>query len=153
MIFNRTSTCRTDLSKQAIIEKLKGKTFQIHDFNFEILEKNDMMKIIPHAENAKGLTTLPITHLEINNNSSKSTITIKSKPRKIDVGGPYILMIFCLFLLVIGLGFFILNPKSIQIPIVMTAASVIIFGIFWFRMQTGYFDYIRKIKAYVKANT
>lgn len=151
MIFNRTSTCKTNLSKQDIIEKLRGRTFQVHDFNFEILEKNDMMKIIPHAENAKGLTTLPITHLEIENGSN-SKITIKSKPRKIDIGGPYVLILFCLFLLVIGLGFFILNPKNFQIPVGLIAASVLIFGIFWFRMQTGYFDYIRKIKAYVKAN-
>lgn len=152
MIFNRTYKCKTNLSKDAIVDKLKGKTFQVHDLNFEVMEKGDMMKIIPHAENSKGLKTLPITHLKIDS-GTHSTITIKSKPRRIDAGGPYVLMLFCLFLFVIGLGFMILDPDSFQISIVMTAVSVLIFGIFWFRMQMGYFDYIRKIKAYVKTNT
>lgn len=153
MIFNRTYRFRSSLSKEAVRDKLLGKRIQIHKMDFEVMEKDDKLKVIPHAEDMTELKILPITHLEMQHQAQNTTIILKSKPRRIDIGGPYLLVIFCAFIFIIGLGFLIFQPGQYQIPMVMGGVSILIFVVFWFKMQTGYFDYIRKIKSFVKANT
>ncbi len=153
MIFNRTYKWKTNLSQEDIRERLIGKTFEVHHLSFEVFDKGDILKIIPHAENVEGIKTLPITHLKMDKSSGNTTITFKTKPRRIDAGGPYLISIFCIFLLLISAGFFVLQPGKYEIPLVMAGISLLIFVIFWFRMETGYFDYVRKIKTFVKAQS
>jgi hypothetical protein len=152
MIFNRTYTFKSSHPKNVLHNKLVGQRIQIHNMDFEVMEKNDMLKVIPHAENSTELKILPITHLKMETHSNDTTITLKSKPRRIDVGGPYLLVIFCIFIIIIGLGFFIFQPGTYLMPAIMAGSGVLVFGVFWFKMQTSYFDYIRKIKSHIKTH-
>ena len=71
--------------------------------------------------------------------------------RKIDSGGPTLIMIFCLFLLMAAGIALYSNPNTNQaISFTLGGIGVGVFAIFWMRMQTGYFDYVRKIRDFVK---
>jgi hypothetical protein len=154
MIFNRTYRYNTPLSMEDIKQRLLGQHIQVHHMDFEITEKEKMLKIIPHAEEANGIKTLPITHVEMQGMGASGTkVIVSSKPRRIDVGGPYLIVIFCLFCILGASGFYIINPRESYWPsLAMIAVGVIIFIIFWLRMEAGYFDYTRKIRDFVKHN-
>jgi len=76
---------------------------------------------------------------------------ISSKIRKIDQGGPTILMVFVSFML-IGAVVALVFGREEGLPFCYTLLGIalVIFSIFWVRMQSGYFDYVRKIRNYVK---
>lgn len=151
MIFNRTLKIKTRMTSDAIREKLLGKKVNIHSLDFEVYDRGNMLKIIPHAENATGLKTLPITHITLADKDAQDvTITVKTKPRRIDIGGPYMIVIFSAFLFLIASGFYILQPKNVSIPIALGGLAVLIVSVFAFKMQTGYYDYVRKIQTFVK---
>ncbi len=152
MIFQRTYRYNTPLSIEDIRQRLLGKHIQVHHLDFEIIEKEQMMKIIPHAEEANGIKTLPITHVEMQGLGTSGTkITVTSKPRKIDVGGPYLIVIFCLFCVLGASVFYFMNPSESYWPsLSMIGIGLFIFIIFWLRMEAGYFDYTRKIRDFVK---
>jgi hypothetical protein len=152
MIFQRTYRYNTPLSIEDIKQRLLGKHIQVHHLDFEILEKEQMLKIIPHAEDVSAIKTLPITHVEMQGRGTSGTkITVTSKPRKIDVGGPYLILIFCLFCVIGASILYIMNPTDSYLPpLSMVAVGILIFIIFWLRMEAGYFDYTRKIRDYIK---
>jgi hypothetical protein len=153
MIFNRTYRYNTPLSMEDIKQRLLGKHIQVHHLDFEITEKEKMLRIIPHAEDTNGIKTLPITHLEMRSGNAGTKVILTSKPRRIDVGGPYLIVIFCLFCVLGASGFYLINPReSYWPPLSMVGVGVLIFIIFWVRMEAGYFDYTRKIRDFVKHN-
>jgi hypothetical protein len=41
------------------------------------------------------------------------------------------------------------TSEDLKITLTFLGISILIFSAFWFRMQTGYFDYVRKIREYV----
>jgi hypothetical protein len=46
-----------------------------------------------------------------------------------------------------------MNPAESFLPsLVMLSAGLLIFIIFWLRMEAGYFDYTRKIRDFIKQN-
>lgn len=151
MIFNRTYRFRTNLSISEIKERLLHQHFKVHDMDFEVSEKQQMIKVIPHAENVEGIKTLPITHIEMQGMGNGDTrVKMFTKPRKIDAGGPYMIVIFCLFCVIGASLFYLLNNTGSLLPsLVMVGVAVVIFILFWYRMEAGYFDYVRKIKHYV----
>lgn len=151
MIFNRTYRFRTNLSIAEIKDRLLNQHVKVHNMDFEVSEKQQMIKVIPHAEHIEGIKTLPITHIEMQGLGDGNTkIKLMAKPRKIDVGGPYMIIIFCVFC-VIGAGlFYLLNRSdSLMASLVMIGIALVIFIVFWFRMESGYFDYVRKIKKFI----
>lgn len=152
MIFNRTSRLKTTLSLEEVKNRLSRKQFKVHDMDFEIAERERVLKIIPHAEHIQSLKTLPITHVDVQGNGpTGSRIVLTSKPRRIDVGGPYLIVIFCLFCIVGASVFYFINPdQSFMPPLTMAGVGVLIFIVFWIRMESGYFDYVRKIREYIK---
>ena len=153
MIFNRTYRLQSPLSIDALKDRLNLKKLTVHNLDFEISEKENVLKIIPRAENSEGLKTLPITHIGFSGNGSKGTnISLKSKPRRVDVGGPYLIVIFCLFCIV-GAGlFYLINSKEYAFPsLAMVSVGLIIFIVFWIKMESGYFDYTRKIRNEIKS--
>ena len=154
MIFNRTYRYNTPLSAEDIKQRLIGKHIQVHHLDFEITEKEAMLRIIPHAEEASGIKTLPITHVEMKAAGNAGTrVTLSSKPRRIDVGGPYLIVIFCLFCVLGASGFYLINPReSYWPPLAMVGVGLLIFIVFWVKMEAGYFDYTRKIRDFVKHN-
>lgn len=152
MIFNRTYRLSTALSAEAIKNRLVGSHLQVHHMDFEVLEKENMLRIIPHAEEENGVKTLPITHVEFNGAGDRTRVIISSKPRRIDIGGPYLIVIFCLFAIAGGtILYFVNKNESIWPSLAMMLAGLFVFVIFWLRMETGYFDYVRKIKNHIKS--
>ncbi|MEI8280285.1 MAG: hypothetical protein WCG87_11020 [Bacteroidota bacterium] len=136
-----------------IKSRLLGKHVQIHKLDFEILEEDDTLKIIPHAEQETAVKTLPVTRVELVKNDSKTNIKIRCKIREIDSGGPYLLVSFSLFMFIGSIVAFLgTGGKGEYASLIYTmlAISVGMFTIFWIRMEQGYFDYVRKIREYVK---
>lgn len=151
-MFNRRSIIKSKLSKEAIKQKLVGRNLKIHNLEFEVYESGDTIKIIPHTENDRELRTLPITHVNLSGDQNDTAIEVSSKPRKIDIGGPYILIGFCLMFVALSIIYYLVtNGKELYIPITMIGIAIFTFSIFWYKMQMGYFDYIRKINGFVKS--
>jgi hypothetical protein len=150
MFFTRTHQYNCPISQDDFKNRLIGKHVKIHNLDFEVFEKDQMLSIIPHAEQLDAITTLPITRVMFKPDGDKTNVVITSKMRKIDVGGPQIIMIICGLLLTAAA---ILYGAGIAEPVFsygLLAAAILIFGIFWMRLERGYFDYIRKIRDYVK---
>jgi len=131
--------------------RLLGKHVKVHNMDFEVFEKDRILRIIPHAEHENNIRTLPITHVELVGKGDKTQVVISSKMRKIDSGGPLLIVIFCTFMLIAALLFFIFGKQEyMSFTYTLLTISLAIFLFFWMRMETGYFDYIRKIRDYIK---
>lgn len=152
MLFSRHFRYSTSLPADEIKKRLVGKHVKVHQLDFEIYEKEHMIKIIPHAEQETNIKTLPITHVEFNGKGDRTQVLISSKMRKIDKGGPLILLTFCFFMLAAALIMLIsLRDEGFEVyAFPMLGVSLLVFIIFWVRLESGYFDYIRKIRDYVK---
>lgn len=152
MMFNRTYRFSSSHNAAQIRENLIGQHMTIHHLDFEIQERDRMIKIIPHAENVEELKTLPITHVELQETSNGTNVKVKSHPRRIDVGGPNLIIVFCIFALLVGALLYFLRPHDSPFPpLAIASVGVLVFIIFWIRMEAGYFDYVRKIKKFVKS--
>lgn len=151
MIFTRTYNYESSMGIEDIKRKLLGKHIEAHHLDFEVSEKNGMLRVIPHAEHEAGVRTLPITHIDFSGKGSKTGLKISSKMRRIDSGGPYLIAIFCSFLLIAAAMFFLFGSAEHRVyAYVLGAVGAVIFLVFWFKMEAGYFDYVRKIRDYVK---
>lgn len=151
MLFSRTYRYRTAMPIETIKSRLLGQHVKVHNLDFEVFEKDRMIKIIPHAEQIENIKTLPITHVEFLGQGDKTKLVISSKMRKIDKGGPLIIVIFCLAMIIAGLTFSLVGQGSMQTyTYSMLGIGLLVFVIFWWRMESGYFDYVRKIRDYVK---
>nr|HQE11342.1 hypothetical protein [Flavipsychrobacter sp.] len=82
MIFKRTYRYQSSMPLQEIKNKLIGKHIETHHLDFEISEKNGMLRIIPHAEHEAGVKTLPITHVDLKNKGQATSLKISSKMRR-----------------------------------------------------------------------
>lgn len=134
-----------------IKSRLIGKHVSVHNMDFEVFEKDRMLRIIPHAEQENNIKTLPITHVELEGNGGKTKIVISSKMRKIDSGGPLLIIIFCSFLLIAAILMMLFGGKEyVHYTYIFLGISLFIFIVFWMRMESGYFDYVRKIRDYIK---
>lgn len=152
MIFKRTYRISSSKSVDQIRQSLVGGRIDVHHLNFEVVDKENMLKIIPHAENDEKLRILPITHLEFRNKGGGTQVKMSSKPRRIDIGGPYLLVVFCLFCIVCGLWLFFVKKESMMYASLgMAGIGFLVFIIFWIKMETGYFDYVRKLRTFVKS--
>lgn len=152
MIFNTTSRIKSKFSPETIKDKLLGQRVMVHQLDFEVLESNGMLKVIPHAENIDGLKTLPITHIEMQPQTEETTITISSKPRKIDVGGLYLILAFVVFMFAVAVYFWKAYPdETFIVPLSLLGVGVVIFVVFMIRMQSGYYDYVRKIRHFLQS--
>ncbi len=151
MLFTRTYRYQSAMKVDDIKSRLLGKHVKVHNLDFEVYEKDRMLRIIPHAEQVTDIKTLPITHIEFKDKGDKTQVVISSKIRKIDQGGPMILMVFVICMLVGAVLFMLLGgEEGIQFTYTLLGIALVIFAIFWMRMQAGYFDYVRKIRDYIK---
>lgn len=152
MIFNRTHHYKSTLNSQGVKEKLRNQQLNVRNIQFDIIDRDDMLKIIPRAEFVKGVKTLPITHIHIKDlQSGFSSVKVYSKPRIIDVGGPYLVVVFCIFLVLGACVLYYLNPnEGITAPAIMFGIASVGTIALVIRMHTGYYDYVRKINQFVK---
>jgi hypothetical protein len=107
---------------------------------------------VPHAEQTKSLTTLPITKVDMKREGNETKIVVTSHMRKLDSGGPLLLLLFCAFLFISSFILLYVGGER-QITYTLLGVGSAILAIFWVRLEMGYFDYIRKIQNYVKNTT
>ena len=150
MLFSRTYRYNTKVGIEDIKRRLIGQHVKIHNLDFEIFEKDHMVKVIPHAEQIENIKTLPITHVEFKGQGSQTKMIISSKMRKIDKGGPLIIIWFTLFMLIAAVLLAYYAEGYINTAAILGGIAVLVFVVFWIRLETGYFDYVRKIRDYIK---
>ncbi|RYZ54078.1 MAG: hypothetical protein EOP49_05930 [Sphingobacteriales bacterium] len=154
MLFSRTYRYQSSMPMEDIKSRLLGKHMTVHNMDFEVFEKDRVLRIIPHAEQENSIKTLPITHVELEGKGNKTQVVISSKMRKIDSGGPLLIVIFCTFMLIAGSLFFVYGGQEyLSFTYTLLGISVAIFIVFWMRMETGYFDYVRKIRDHIKTQS
>lgn len=150
MIFRRYYTFQSKQNAEALKQNLLGQHLKVHDLDFEIFDKGDSIKVIPHAEADEHVHTLPITSLKIKPNGNGSVVKMLSKPRRIDIGGPYLLMFFVTFAIIAAILLYVYGSGQYNTTAyILGGIAILIFLLLWLRMQQGYFDYIRKIKKWV----
>ncbi|MBL7692878.1 MAG: hypothetical protein JNM41_14895 [Flavipsychrobacter sp.] len=149
MLFTTTERYLTRISREDLRNRLVGNHLKIHDLDFEVVEKGHKLKIVPHAEEAEDIKTLPITDVELRPTGDATEVVVTSKIRKIDLGGPQLIILFCLFLVGASTVLFMVGRERMEIY-AMLSISTLVFSVFWVRMQRGYFDYVRKIRDHVR---
>ena len=150
MFFTRTRRFYSSLRKEDFINQLMGNHVTIHDMDFEVTAKDHFLRIIPHAEQIRSITTLPITHIDIKEAGNKTNVVVTSKMRKLDAGGPMLIVLFCTFMFLASMVLLFLGGEP-SITYTLLSISLLLFTIFWVRMELGYFDYVRKISAHIKS--
>lgn len=150
MLFTRTQRYHSSIPKEVFISRLSGDHVKIHDLDFEIFQKDNALRIIPHAENEESIKTLPITHVAMEKKGDKTDVVITSRMRALDAGGPQVILFFCTFLALASIILLFVDGQP-HITYTLMGMSALIFTIFYVRMQMGYFDYVRKIRDYVKS--
>ncbi len=151
MLFTRTYRYSSTMPAEAIKSRLIGKHVKVHNMDFEVYEKDRVLRVIPHAEQEQSIRTLPITHVEFKGKGSQTQVVVSSKMRKIDSGGPMLIVIFCSFMLIAAILSLIFGKSEfLSITYTLVGISIAIFLVFWYRMEQGYFDYVRKIRDYIK---
>jgi hypothetical protein len=150
MFFTRTHKYHFPIPKEDLKKRLLGKHVKIHNLDFEVLEKGPLLQIIPHAEQIVAIKTLPITNVDLKDEGNGTKVTIKFSMRKFDSGGPMLVLIFSSFMLIAAAVLFMVKDAEPALPFTLAGISVFTLTVFSIRMQTGYFDYMRKIRAYIK---
>ena len=149
-MFTRSHSYQSSLSREVLKKRLIGSHVKIHNLDFEVTDSNHVLTIVPHAEQIDEIKTLPITTVSFEENSGSGTKVITvSKMRKLDQGGPMLMMILILLLLITG-GILFFAFKDRFASYIIMGIGVLIFAIFWVRLEMGYFDYVRKIREYIK---
>ncbi len=153
MIFRRYYTIESNKNIETLKNNFLGQHLKVHQLDFEIVEKDGHVKVIPHAENDDHVYTLPITRLNLISKKNGTTIKMVSKPRRIDIGGPYLLMIFVVFAILAGIVLRLKGEGEYDnTAYILIGIASIAFIFLWIRMEQGYFDYIRKIRDWVKSH-
>lgn len=153
MIFRRYATFKSAKNANELKTNFLGQHFKIHDLDFEIMGDDDIIRVIPHAETEDHVYTLPITRLRFIPSDNGTIIKMLAKPRRIDIGGPYLLMIFVCFMIIASILLITLGEGAYNITAyILFGSAIAIFAILWFRLEQGYFDYIRKVKSWVKSH-
>ena len=149
-LFTRRSTFHFALSKEELKRRLVGDHVRIHNLDFEVLDKGNKLSIIPHAEQVEVIKTLPITSVVFKEEGSNTKVVVTSKMRQLDSGGPFLVLLFCTFMLVAAVVLLKMNSEP-AIAYTLLSISFSMLTLFMIRMQTGYFDYVRKVRHYVKS--
>lgn len=152
MIFSKTYKFRTELSSEEIKSRLMEEHIKVKDMDFEVYDKENQIKVIPHAENTRRPGTLPITHIKIHEMGDGSRkVKVYCKMRRIDAGIPYLVVIFCTFCLAGAILLYALNQGGSLMPsLVLIGVAIVIYILLWVRMESGYYQYIHKINHSIK---
>jgi hypothetical protein len=148
-MFKRTHQHRFSIPKEHLKYRLLGHHVTIHDKDFQLLEEDQDLSMVPTADQAGSIASLPITQLELKEDGNKTEVVITSKMRETDSGGTLVLLLFCVFFFIASLILLFIGKEPI-VAITLSGISVLIFIFFLIRMQVGYFDYVRKINTYIK---
>ena len=147
-MFTRSNSYLTSCSREELKNRLVGSHVKIHNLDFEVTEDNQSLTIVPHAEAIDEIKTLPITTVSFGQDGSATRIKLTSTMRKLDQGGPMLMLILVLLLFVTGSLLYFAFKDHLASFIVLGVA-VAILATFWVRMEMGYFDYVRKVQRFI----
>ena len=150
MLFTRQFQFNCSKNAETLYKHFLGKHLTIHQLDFEVYDEGDHLKVIPHTENSDQIYTLPITKVMISPDNKGASVKVRFSPRHIDIGGPYLLITFICFAIIAGLLLLWFNT-NVQTAYLIIGLAVAVFAIMWYRMERGYFDYIRTIKKWLKS--
>lgn len=151
-MFTKKYIYHSNLSREGLTSRLVGSHVNIHGLDFEVFSEEKMISIIPHAEQVQEIKTLPETFIEFYEDNGRTRVTIISRMRKLDQGGPMLLMILCFLLLVISVVvFFEFETTNHLASSILISTCALIFTLFVVRLRTGYYDYVNKIKDYIRS--
>ncbi len=150
MFFTRSFSYQSSLTREDLKRRLIGKHVKIHNLDFEVMEdeEDDELAIVPHAEQEESIKTLPITSVRMADDNGKTKVTIKSEMRKLDMGGPILILIACTVLFIVSAVLHYVADEP-MLTYVLGGVGILILVLFMIRLQTGYFDYVRKVRHYV----
>ena len=148
-MFTRTHQYKFSVPKELLKYRLVGNHITIHRHDFEVLEDEQLLSIIPVVEEDAKRSTLPITQVELKGDGNKTEMVITSRMKAIEAGAQMLMMLFCGFFLIASLILLYVG-KDPKVTFSFTVISLLIFVFFLIRLQLGYFDYVRRIRAYVK---
>ncbi len=149
-LFTRSHTYHFSVSEKELKRRLIGDHVRIHNLDFEVLDKDSKLSIIPHAEQVETIKTLPITSVVFKEEGNKTKVVVTSKMRQLDSGGPFLVLLFCSFMIITGVVLLKMNQEQF-VAMTLLGISASILTLFTIRMQTGYFDYVHKVRHFVKA--
>ncbi len=148
-MFTCTHQYQFSIPKEHLKYRLAGHHVKIHDMDFELLEEDQDLSIVPHTEEGSPKLTLPFTQVELKEYGNKTQVVLTSKMRPIDSGGAIVLMLFCVFFMIASLILLFVGKDPV-LTITLGGISLVVFTMFLIRMQAGYYNYVRKINTYVK---
>jgi hypothetical protein len=147
-MFTRSHSYQSSLTREVLKKRLIGSHVKIHNLDFEVTDNNHVLTIIPHTEQIDEIKTLPITTVSFVEGNGSTKVQMVSRMRQLDQGGPMLVMILIALLLITGsLLYFAFHDRLASY--IIAGVGVLIFIIFWTRLQMGYFDYVRKVRQYV----
>jgi hypothetical protein len=151
-MFTKKYTYQSNLTREGLTSRLVGSHVKIHGLDFEVIGEEKMISIIPHAEQVLEIKTLPETYVEFQDENGRTRVTIVSKMRKLDQGGPMLLLILCALLLMVSAVVYKGFESSNHIAsIILFGTCMLILTMFIVRLRMGYYDYVSKIHEYIKA--
>lgn len=150
MLFTTIHTYYFAMRKEELKSRLVGRHVSIHNLDFEVLEKDNKLSIIPHAEQVEGIKTLPITSVVFKEENNQTKVVVTSKMRNLDSGGPLLLISFCAFIFIASFFMYTVNREQ-NLAFLLMGISVSILTLLGVRLQTGYFDYVRKVREYIRS--
>ncbi len=152
MIFTVFRKLYSKKSTTELAAVLNGQHLKIHHLEFEVYSKNDVFKVIPHAENDEAYTTIPIVRITLQEHKSGSVLKIVANPRRIDIGGPILILFFSCFCILFGSILLIAGYTEYRISsYIIMSIGLLVLLILYYRLQTGYYDYVRKILLFLKS--
>jgi hypothetical protein len=153
MIFRSYANITSKKNVEELKKHLLGQHLQIHNLDFEILEHNGFIKIIPHAEVENHVYTLPITKLQFIPTENGTIVKTMSKPRRIDVGGPLMLIIFVAFSSAAAVLLYLFGGEGYHTAsYILIGIGIMVLLLLTIRLQQGYYDYIRKINRWIRSH-
>jgi hypothetical protein len=151
MLFRKTNTIKSKHSPEVLRKLLIGNHTTIHGLDFIIKDDNDLIRVVSSLDDSEHIYTLPISRVTFNNTTNGTTIKLSSHPRRIDVGGPYLIIIFVIFAIIAGILLLVFGEGNYDNTAkIMISVAAIIYAILYIRLQIGYYDYIRKIKKWIQ---
>lgn len=137
----------------AILQKLLGRHTTVHGLDFEVVNTDNGLRIVPHAEEVEEVRTLPVTRVNFKpRKDNKTDVVLFAHMRRIDQGGPLLVVIFALFMIIAGVIGYIRGQEEYSLyTLPLIGIGLLVLIIMWIRLETGYFDYVRKVRNFVKA--
>lgn len=153
MLFSRKYKFSSNSRLTEVKNRLLGKHTTVHNFDFEIYEDDDLLHIVPNRElRDDDGSVLPVMHLKLNEANQQTDVQVVSELRAQDAGGPYLVLVFTLLLLLGSAAFYLIDANEFKIFYLTTLGlGVLIFSIFWIKMEMGYFSHVRKLKQYLQS--